>query len=259
MPIIDPLYSLAGFVVGSIVGVTGVGGGSLMTPLLILLFGVHPTTAIGTDLLFAAATKTAGSTIHGLRRSIDWGVLALLALGSIPGALVSVWALSSSDLDMEGLARWLSTVLGIMLLITAVTILFRDRLLSVGQSGKARPRHERVFSTIIFGFVIGVLVSIASIGAGAIGVAVLMIIYPRMPILRIVATDIAHAVPLTLVAGIGHWAIGNVDWSMLVSLLVGSIPGILIASHFAHKIPDLVIRWTLSTVLAVVGCKLLFS
>jgi uncharacterized protein len=257
--VIDPLFSLSGFFVGMIVGVTGVGGGSLMTPLLILLFGVHPSTAIGTDLLFAAATKTAGSAVHGIHKSIDWGVLLLLASGSVPGAFISLWVLSISSLDMEGLARGLSLILGAMLLITALTIVFRERLLKLAMTSRVRPRSESVVSTILFGFIIGVLVSIASIGAGAVGVTVLMMIYPRMPLLRIVATDIAHAVPLTLVAGVGHWAIGNVEWMMLVSLLLGSIPGILIASHYAPRVPEPFIRWTLSTVLAIVGARLLFT
>lgn len=256
---IDPLYSLAGLFVGLIVGVTGVGGGSLMTPVLILLFGVHPSTAVGTDLLFAASTKTAGSAIHGLHKSIDWTILGLLSIGSVPGAAVSPWTLSHTSLDMQGVSRWLSIILGMMLLVTALTILFRDRLLALALATRVQSRSRRITSTIAFGFTIGVLVSIASIGAGAIGVTVLMMLYPRMPILRIVATDIAHAVPLTLVAGMGHWIIGNVDWVMLVSLLLGSVPGILITSHFAPKIPDWFIRSTLSTVLTLVGTRLLFT
>ena len=256
---IDPLYSLSGFFVGAIVGLTGVGGGSLMTPLLILAFGVHPTTAVGTDLLYAATTKTVGSAIHGFHDAISWSVVALLALGSVPGATLALWVLSKTEGVDAQTARWISLTLGAMLLLTALTIVFRKALVKAASRSKEPSRIKRIALTISFGLIIGVLVSISSIGAGAIGVTVLLILYPKMPMHRVVATDLAHAVPLTLVAGLGHWMIGNVDWIMLVSLLLGSIPGIMIASHFARKVPEFVIRWILSTVLAIVGVKLVLS
>ena len=256
---IDPLYSLSGFFVGMIVGLTGVGGGSLMTPLLILLFGVHPTTAVGTDLLFAAATKTVGSTIHGFHNSISWKVVTLLAMGSVPGAAVTLWILSHTTGVGAETARWISVTLGIMLVLTAISIIFRKQLMNYARRSAGPSRLKRIVLTITFGLVIGVLVSISSIGAGAIGVTVLLMLYPKMPMLRVVATDLAHAVPLTLVAGLGHWIIGNVDWIMLVSLLLGSVPGIMIASHFAPRVPEAAIRWILSTVLVIVGLKLVLS
>lgn len=259
MRVIDPLYSLSGFVVGAIVGITGVGGGSLMTPLLILLFGIHPTTAVGTDLLFAAATKTAGSAVHGFNKIIAWDVVGLLAAGSVPGAAITLWILSQADPMSDDTARWISVVLGVMLVVTALTILFRDRLLGLARAAPEKSPLQSAIITVAFGAAIGVLVSISSIGAGAVGVTVLMMTYPRMPLLRVVATDIAHAVPLTLVAGMGHWAIGNVDWVMLVSLLVGSVPGIVIASLFAPKLPEKAVRWALGTILVVVGVKLVVS
>ena len=256
---IDPLYSLSGFVVGAIVGITGVGGGSLMTPLLILLFGIHPTTAVGTDLLFAAATKTAGSAVHGFNKVIAWDVVGLLAAGSVPGAAITLWILSRGDAMSDDTARWISVVLGVMLVVTALTILLRDRLLGMARAAPEKSPLQSAIITVAFGATIGVLVSISSIGAGAVGVTVLMMTYPRMPLLRVVATDIAHAVPLTLVAGMGHWAIGNVDWVMLVSLLVGSVPGIVIASLFAPKLPEKAVRWALGTILVIVGVKLVVS
>lgn len=255
----DPLYSLSGFVVGAIVGITGVGGGSLMTPLLILLFGIHPTTAVGTDLLFAAATKTAGSAVHSFNKAIAWDVVGLLAAGSVPGAAITLWILSRGDPMSDDTARWISVVLGGMLVVTALTILFRDRLLGMARAAPEKSPLQSAIITVTFGATIGVLVSISSIGAGAVGVTVLMMSYPRMPLLRVVATDVAHAVPLTLMAGMGHWAIGNVDWVMLVSLLVGSVPGIVIASLFAPKLPEKAVRWALSTILIIVGVKLVVN
>lgn len=254
---IDPLYSLSGFVVGAIVGLTGVGGGSLMTPLLILFFGIHPATAVGTDLLYAALTKTAGTLVHGLGRNVDWHVVGTLGLGSVTAAAITLWWLSTIGGQSPEIAHLLGVVLGGMLMLTALSLLLRRWLLRFAAGHRELPSRTRFIVTVLFGALLGVLVSISSVGAGALGVTVLMLLYPRLPLLRIVATDIAHAVPLTLVAGLGHWMIGNVDWGMLASLLVGSIPGIVIASLFAPKVPETVVRFLLATVLAVVGIKLL--
>ncbi|MEO5808208.1 sulfite exporter TauE/SafE family protein [Devosia sp.] len=257
--IIDPLYALSGLAVGAIVGLTGVGGGSLMTPLLILLFGIHPTTAVGTDLLYAATTKSAGTLAHGRNQVIDWKVVARLAAGSVPAAIITVWLLSQSGVQTTAVSHTISLVLGAMLMLTALTIFFRPQLAAfAARRGELSPIAQTIL-TVLFGAIIGVLVSISSVGAGAVGVTVLMMLYPRMPTIRIVGSDIAHAVPLTLVAGIGHWAIGSIDWSLLASLLVGSIPGILIASHFAPRVKDGVLRALLGIVLTLVGLKLLFS
>jgi uncharacterized membrane protein YfcA len=255
----DPLYALSGLVVGAIVGLTGVGGGSLMTPLLILLFGIHPATAVGTDLLYAAATKSAGTLAHGRNRVIDWRVVGLLATGSVPAAIVTVWLLARSGPQDGTVARVISLVLAAMLVLTAISILFRPQLARFAANRPELGHKRTMLLTVLTGLVIGVMVSISSVGAGAGGVVVLMLLYPKMPIIRIIGSDIAHAVPLTLVAGIGHWAIGSIDWAMLGSLLVGSIPGILIASHFAPRVNDRVLRALLSIVLVLVGFKLAFS
>jgi uncharacterized membrane protein YfcA len=254
---IDPLYSLSGFVVGAIVGLTGVGGGSLMTPLLILLFGIHPATAVGTDLLYAALTKSAGTLVHGLGRNVDWRVVATLGVGSVSAATLTLWWLSTTGGQSVETARLVGLVLGTMLVLTALSLLLRRQLYRFATGHRELPSWARLVLTVLFGALLGVLVSISSVGAGAIGVTVLMLLYPRLPLLKIIATDIAHAVPLTLIAGLGHWAIGNVDWGMLASLLVGSIPGIVIASLFAPKIPETLIRVLLAAILAVVGIKLL--
>lgn len=255
---IDPLYSLSGLAVGFIVGMTGVGGGSLMTPLLILLFNVHPATAVGTDLLFAALTKTAGTAVHGgINKAVDWSIVLKLGIGSVSAAAVTLLLLAEAGGQSKDIAHLVGVVLGAMLVMTAISILFRDRLLKLASGAKPISSGARTVLTILFGAALGVMVSISSVGAGAIGVTVLMMLYPRLPLIRIVATDVAHAVPLTLVAGIGHWMIGNVEWPLLTSLLVGSIPGIVLASLFAPKVPETVIRTLLAAVLVLVGVKLL--
>ena len=253
---IEVLYALSGLAVGFIVGLTGVGGGSLMTPLQILLFGIHPATAEGTDMLYAATTKSAGTLVHGFNKSIDWGVVLRLALGSVPAAALTLWVLSATGNQTSGTGHILALVLGSMLVLTAVSIAFRNTIARFAGAHRELPVVPQTILTTLTGAVLGVLVSISSVGAGAIGVTVLMLLYPKLSVHRIVGSDIAHAVPLTLVAGLGHWAIGDVDWHMLVSLLCGSIPGILIASRIAPAVNERVIRWLLALVLTIVGLKL---
>ena len=257
--LISPAYAASGFAVGALVGFTGVGGGSLMTPLLVLLFGIHPATAVGTDLLYAGLTKICGSFVHGLNDAIDWRVTRRLAAGSVPAAAVSLWALSHFGVDSKGTSVAITTTLGFALILTAVTLLFRRRLLAATASFlDQRSDGETASLTVALGAVLGVLVSISSVGAGAIGVTVLLMLYPKMPTVRIVGSDIAHAVPLTLLAGAGHWWLGSVDWALLVSLLCGSLPGIAIGSHFASRVPERVLRPLMAGTLALVGGRLVF-
>jgi uncharacterized membrane protein YfcA len=260
MPMIDPLYSLSGFFVGMLVGMTGVGGGSLMTPLLILLFGVNPATAVGTDLLYAAATKTGGSLVHGLARSIDWRVVRRLASGSIPATVVTLAVLSYFDLSSEGMRDLITLVLSGALFASAFVLVFGASLVSayrarVGELDDLRTARV----TVLVGAVLGVLVSISSVGAGAIGVIALVLLYPKLPMAKIVGSDIAHAVPLTLVAGLGHWSMGAVDWHIIASLLVGSLPGIFVGSYFAVRIPERALQLILATTLFVVASRVAYD
>ena len=254
---INPLYSLSGFFVGALVGLTGVGGGSLMTPLLILLFGIHPATAVGTDLLYAAVTKTAGSAVHGFNRTIDWRVVRLLAIGSVPTTVITIIALGRIGINSAAAHDLITVVLTIALFITAATLVFRERIVAryATRLGALQPKQIASL-TIIVGAVLGVLVSITSVGAGAIGVTALVLLYPKLPTARIVGSDIAHAVPLTLVAGIGHWFLGSINVDVLISLLAGSIPGILIGSYAAVRIPEMALRLVLAGTLVVVATKL---
>jgi uncharacterized membrane protein YfcA len=256
---LNPLYSLSGLVIGALVGFTGVGGGSLMTPLLVLLFGIHPATAVGTDLLYAGLTKISGSAVHGLNGAVDWRITRRLASGSVPAAALTLIALSHFGRDSKSVGEVITTVLGVALILTAITLLFRAWLLrTVAETLDRLDDRQIAALTVLLGAVLGVLVSISSVGAGAIGVTVLLMLYPKLPTVRIVGSDIAHAVPLTLIAGAGHWWIGSIDWTLLVSLLIGSIPGIAVGSALASRVPDRVLRPVLASTLALVGGRLAF-
>jgi uncharacterized membrane protein YfcA len=256
---LHPLYVLSGFAVGFLVGMTGVGGGSLMTPLLILLFHVHPATAVGTDLLYASITKTGGSLVHAFNRTIDWRVVVRLATGSIPAALATLLALHFLRLDPAAYSALVTKVLGAALLSTALALIFRRRLLATyaRRVGVLTAEQTRRY-TILTGAILGMLVTISSVGAGALGVTALILLYPELPVVRIAGSDIAHAVPLTLVAGLGHLFNGGIDVTVLESLLVGSLPGVFLASLFAPRLPDLALRLILAATLTVSGLRLLF-
>jgi uncharacterized protein len=259
----DIAFIFAGFMVGLIVGLTGVGGGSLMTPILIFGFGIKPYLAIGTDLLFAAFTKLGGTVNLARTKTVDWRIVASLCAGSIPAALITIYFLHSVGTTSPEVQKVMTTTLGFALLLTAMATLYKaikgkatPRDLTPAQLQAAtRPRHWAL--PVLFGALIGALVSVTSVGAGAIGVTVLMLLYPALPLSRIVAADLAYAVPLTLVAGLGHASIGSVDWSLLAKLLAGSLPGIWLGTQFSTKVPERALRSLLSVLLAYAGFKLI--
>lgn len=256
----DLYQSLAGFVVGAVVGLTGVGGGSLMTPLLVLLFGIAPATAVGTDLLYASITKTGGIVVHGARKTIDWGIAGWMAAGSIPASLITMVLLGGSKGAGTSHDAVFKITLGVMLILTAAALLFRRALQAwAARSGTCvLPAKAKPFITAALGAFLGVAVSLSSVGAGAVGVTALVFLFPALAAVRIVGTDLAHAVPLTLVAGLGHAAIGNVDWILLGSLLLGSLPGVALGSCLAARLPELVVRHSLVLVLLATGGRLVF-
>jgi len=252
-------YSISGFFVGMLVGLTGVGGGSLMTPLLVLFFGIAPATAVGTDLLYAAITKCSGTLVHGLNHTIEWKIVRRLAYGSLPATIVTLLFLNYLGTKTHGASGLITSMLGIALLLTAITLLFRKWMLShlARYTGNLSDRHKLLL-TMLLGAFLGVRVSISSVGAGAIGVTVLFALYPELRTVRIVGSDIAHAVPLAFIAGAGHWFLGSINWPLLISLLIGSLPGIAIGSMLAAHVPDRILRPLLAGTLAVVGIKLSF-
>lgn len=258
-PHIDLLYSLSGLLVGFIVGLTGVGGGSLMTPILVLLFHVHPPTAVGADLLYAAATKTVGMLIYNLKRSIDWRITGRLATGSIPSSIFTLLFLHTYGMNSQKIVDLIRTTLGIALLLTSITLIFRQKLAAFITQNRFTLNRDKIFlSTVLTGIVLGVLVSITSVGSGGLGVSVLLLLYPNIGVARVIGSDIAHAVPLTLIPGIGYWIFNSIDWSMLTSLLVGSLPGITIGSHLSSHTPEYLLCNVLAVTLIVVGSQLIF-
>jgi len=258
----SPYLPLTGLLVGLLVGLTGVGGGSLMTPLLVLLFGVRPAIAVGTDLLYAALTKGGGAWIHHLHGNVDWQVTRRLALGSVPTAALTLLALARLDAHGSGASRLMTAALGLALLLTAASLLCRQRLLERarrrGASADFWHRHSPT-ATVVVGAALGALVTVSSVGAGALGVAALTLLHPQLDSRRIVGSDIAHAVPLTLVAGLGHWWLGTVDVLLLAALLIGSLPGIALGAHFAARVPERALRGLLASVLLLIGGKLIFA
>jgi uncharacterized protein len=260
LPSFDSHFAIAGFLVGALVGLTGVGGGSLMTPILILLFGVAPATAVGTDLLFAAATKTVGSLVHGYNRTIAWRVVLRLAMGSLPATVFALVALSRLHMSAGGARLVITAILAVALLLTAAALVARDRISARYADRLATlGEHSVAMLTVGMGAVLGILVTFSSVGAGAIGVTALVLLYPRIPMAQIVGSDIAHAVPLTLVAGLGHGAMGSLDPHVLLSLLVGSFPGIFVGSWASSRVPDVALRYVLAGVLIIVGVRLALS
>jgi uncharacterized membrane protein YfcA len=240
---------------------TGVGGGSLMTPILILFFPFPPVTAVGTDLLFASMTKTVGSFVHGFNRTVDWRLVGRLASGSVPGAILTLLGLYYLRVGSGSAANALVTkVLSIALLFTAASLILRPWLVRLYKVRIGQLNHvHTVRLTILTGLVLGVLVSLTSVGAGALGVTALILLYPELPISRIVGSDVAHAVPLTLVAGLGHWLQGSVDVKLLGSLLIGSVPGILLGSYLVPKMPEMVLRLILAAILLFVSARFLLQ
>lgn len=259
----DLAFIVAGFAVGLVVGLTGVGGGSLMTPILIFFFGVKPYLAVGTDLLFAAFTKMGGTVKLARARLVDWRIVLTLCAGSLPASLTTLFILHRLGPTSAAVQSVMTSTLGGALLLTAAATLYKAirgkaaplRLVKGQEAAAIRPRHWSL--PLLFGAVIGTLVTLTSVGAGAIGVTVLMLLYPLLPLPRIVAADIAYAVPLTLVAGLGHASLGSVDWPLLTKLLAGSLPGIWVGSHLMARTPERVIRSLLSVLLAYAGVKLI--
>jgi len=258
---VDIGYVFSGLLVGGLVGITGVGGGSLMTPLLVFLFNFNPAVAVGTDLLFASLTKTAGVFVHhGTHQSVDWKIVRQLAYGSLPAAILTILVLRHLHGTGQDISGTITYSLGIALILTSGAILVRSYLQRnapplENESNTGRFGDGQLPYTILTGFILGVLVTLSSVGAGALGTVALFFLYPRLPTIKIVGTDLAHAIPLTALAGLGHLSMGNVNLVLLGSLLIGSLPGIWIGSHLSARIPDKILRPVLALILLLIGLR----
>jgi len=257
----DVSFVVSGFAVGLLVGMTGVGGGSLMTPLLTLLFGVSPAVAVGTDLAFASITKGVGTFTHRLRGTVHWDIVRRLCIGALPAALLASLSLKYFGTLNQDIGQLIRYMIGGSVLLTVVALLFKRKMLEWITAHPERQLQGRslALATIVSGAVLGVLVTISSIGAGAIGATVLVLLYPRLTAAEVAGTDIAYAVPLTAIAAVGHWWLGSIDWNLLLALLVGSLPGITLGSYVARAVPEKLLRGLLAVILVTVAFKLIFK
>lgn len=261
---IDSGSVLAGLLVGLLVGLTGIGGGALMTPILVLILGTAPKAAVGTDLFFAAITKMAGVAVHGQRGTIDWQVCRRLAAGSLPAALLTGLCLHHFGRDALMVDSVIMQGLGCMLILTTVGLVFKKQLHTIGRN--LRVEHAERFKymqgplTVLAGLFLGIVVTLTSVGAGALGTVIMIYLYPlRLTPAKLVGTDLAHAIPLAIVAGASHWIAGNVNGQLLLSLLSGSIPGVLAGSWLSSKAPDTILRPLLALLLFATGLKILLA
>ncbi len=251
-------YVASGFAVGLLVGLTGVGGGSLMTPLLTLLFGVNPAVAVGTDLAFASITKSAGTVAHRVKNNVHWKIVKHLCIGALPAAVLATLALKYFGTLDKSIGQIIRYSIAFSVILTVIAIVFRGRMQKWMNAHPEKQLHgqKQIAATIIAGAVIGTLVTISSIGAGAVGATILVLLYPRLSPAEIAGTDIAYAVPLTALAAFGHWWLGSINWELLFMLLVGSIPGITIGSLSSRSLPEKFLRGLLATTLTGVAVKL---
>lgn len=256
----DLLHGVAGLLVGAIVGVTGVGGGALMTPILVMMFGVAPTTAVGTDLLYASITKMFGTAVHHQAGTVDWQVVRRLALGSLPAAALTLaWMHFQHVGQVRG--GLITFTLGIALVVTALGILFKEPIHALGTrlrlADSARFKALQPSMTVLCGVMLGAMVTLTSVGAGALGTAMLVYLYPlRLSAGKLVGTDLAHAIPLTMIAGLGHLTLGNVDLNLMLNLLAGSIPGVIVGSYVSTRAPVVPLRIAIACVLLFVAWKM---
>ncbi|SFB18704.1 hypothetical protein SAMN04515620_1242 [Collimonas sp. OK607] len=253
-------YVVSGFAVGLLVGLTGVGGGSLMTPLLTLLFGIHPSVAVGTDLAFASVTKVAGTVAHRSRGTVRWDIVKLLSLGALPAAVATALILKYLGGISAEIGQVIRYSIAVSVLLTVVALLFKSKLQHWLNAHPEKHLHGKKLAaaTIVAGLILGILVTISSIGAGAVGATILVLLYPRLSPAEVAGTDIAYAVPLTAIAALGHWWLGSIDWNLLGALLLGSVPGITIGSLAARAVPEKFLRALLALTLTSVAVKLIY-
>lgn len=256
-------YSFAGLVVGFIIGLTGIGGGALMTPILIVVFGIPPAIAVSTDLLYAAVTKCGGIWAYSKNKLIEWKIVGLLLLGSVPSGLITINYLGELG-SIDQLESLINITLGVSLTLTSIAVFFRDKIRGYilhrrhSRLQKAINRSRNVL-TVFAGAMLGVLVTLSSVGAGALGTAILIFLYPRLRMPGIVGTDLVHAVVLTSIAGAGHYQLGNMDFELLIYLLIGSIPGVFAGSHLGVKLSLKIMQPIIGSLLLMIGLRFILA
>ncbi|UTW13904.1 sulfite exporter TauE/SafE family protein [Marinobacterium rhizophilum] len=256
-------YSFAGLVVGFIVGLTGIGGGALMTPILIVVFGIAPVVAVSTDLIYAAVTKFGGMWSYARRKMVHWKVVGLLLLGSVPGSLLTLNYLRGLE-ALESIESLMNMTLGVSLVLTSIAVFLRNQIRERAMRLENHPlaaqaRRWRPLFTTLMGLLLGALVTLSSVGAGALGTAMLILLYPRMSMPAIVGTDLVHAVVLTSVAGAGHYSMGNVDLTLLLYLLIGSLPGVFLGSHVGVRLSPRVMQPIMGSILFAIGLRFVLA
>lgn len=256
-------YSFAGLVVGFIVGLTGIGGGALMTPILIVVFGIPPIIAVSTDLLYAAITKCGGMISYARKKLVEWKIVAMLLAGSIPGSLITISYLQGLE-HLEEIEHLMNLTLGVSLVLTSVAVFLRNKIRNQAMKWQhtvaaTHARRLRPIVTILMGIILGGLVTLSSVGAGALGTALLILLYPRMTMPSIVGTDLVHAVVLTAIAGAGHYQMGSVDLDLLVYLLIGSLPGVFIGSHIGTRLSPKVMQPIMGSILLAIGLRFVLA
>jgi len=256
-------YSFAGLVVGFIVGLTGIGGGALMTPILIVVFGIPPITAVSTDLLYAAVTKCGGMISYAKKKLVEWRVVLLMLAGSIPGSILTLSYLKGLG-GLEQIEHLMNLTLGVSLVLTSIAVFLRNTIRERAMKWQhlafaTQARKWRPYITVIMGLILGGLVTLSSVGAGALGTALLILLYPRMTMQTIVGTDLVHAVVLTAVAGAGHYQMGSVDVTLLIYLLAGSLPGVFVGSHIGTRLSPKVMQPIMGSVLLAIGLRFVLA
>ncbi|EAR62441.1 sulfite exporter TauE/SafE family protein [Neptuniibacter caesariensis] len=256
-------YSFAGLVVGFIVGLTGIGGGALMTPILIVVFGIPPVVAVSTDLLYAAITKCGGMISYARKKLVEWRVVLFMLLGSIPGSLLTIRYLQGLD-GLEQIEHLMNLTLGVSLVLTSIAVFLRNKIRNQAMkwqhtSAASHARKWRPVVTVLMGMILGALVTLSSVGAGALGTALLILLYPRMSMPTIVGTDLVHAVVLTSIAGAGHYQMGSVDMDLLIYLIIGSLPGVFLGSHIGTRISPKVMQPIMGSILFAIGLRFVIA
>jgi uncharacterized membrane protein YfcA len=253
----DPFVAIGGALVGFVVGLTGMGGGALMTPLLVLVFGIQPLTAVSSDIVASMIMRPIGGGVHWKRGTVNMGLVKWLALGSIPSAFLGVILLKQLGVG-PALQLHVKFALGVALLVVSVGLIIRPLLAKRRRIGDSQPPFVlKRLPTLLIGILGGIVVGLTSVGSGSLMIVLLLMLYPQLRLKELVGTDLVQAIPLVTSAAVGHLLFGDFGLGLTGSILIGGIPGVFLGAHFSSRAPDHVIRPALIVVLTVSSLKLL--